>query len=93
VPAAVDYLLLQELFKNADGIYSSTYMHKGRGAKLALGPVWDFDRAMGNSDYGPSSRLRGLMLSDRTWAERLYRDRGFTRAGAPLARAAPRRPR
>jgi hypothetical protein len=82
VPAAVDYMLLQELFKNADGFYSSTYMHKGRGAKLALGPVWDFDRAMGNSDYGRSSSLPGFMLSGRSWAERLYRDRGFSRAMA-----------
>lgn len=82
VPAAVDYVLLQELFKNADGFFSSTYMHKGRGARLALGPVWDFDRAIGNSDYGPSSRLPGMMLWGRTWAERLYRDPGFTRAMA-----------
>jgi hypothetical protein len=80
VPAAVDFVLLQELFKNADAFYSSTYMHKGRGAKLALGPVWDFDRAMGNSNYGRSSVLPGLMLPDRTWAQRLYRDREFTRA-------------
>jgi CotH kinase protein len=82
VPAAVDFVLLQELFKNADGFFSSTYMHKGRGAKLALGPVWDFDRAMGNSDYGASSRLPGLMVANRTWVERLYLDRGFTRAMA-----------
>jgi hypothetical protein len=78
VPAAVDYVLLQELFKNEDGFYSSTYMHKGRGAKLAIGPVWDFDVAMGNSIHGRSRHLDGLMLSDRTWTERLYRKTAFT---------------
>jgi hypothetical protein len=77
VPAAVDYVLLQELFKNEDGVYSSTYMHKGPGAKLALGPVWDFDVAMGNSIHGRSRHLPGLMLPDRTWTERLYRKPAF----------------
>jgi CotH kinase protein len=79
VPSAVDYVLLQELFKNEDGFYSSTYLHKGRGAGLAFGPVWDFDVAMGNSIHGRSRHLPGLMLPDRTWAERLYRKRGFAR--------------
>jgi hypothetical protein len=79
VPAAVDYVLLQELFKNEDGFYSSTYLHKGRGGKLVMGPVWDFDVAMGNSIHGRSRHLPGLMLPDRTWTERLYRKRGFTR--------------
>jgi hypothetical protein len=34
---------------------------------------------MGNSDYGPSRRLRGWMLARRDWAERMYRDRRFMR--------------
>ena len=59
--------------------------------RLHLGPVWDFDISMGNSDYGPSSRLEGWMLARRDWAERLYRDRRFTApARRPLARAAAR---
>ena len=79
VPSAVDYVLLQELFKNEDGFYSSTYLHKGRGEGLAFGPVWDFDVAMGNSAHGRSRHLRGLMLPERTWTERLYRKPAFTR--------------
>ena len=79
VPSAVDYLLLQELFKNEDAFYSSTYFHKGRGERLAMGPVWDFDVAMGNSIHGRSRHLPGLMLPERTWTERLYRKPGFTR--------------
>jgi hypothetical protein len=76
--AAVDFALVNELFKNEDGFHASTYMAL-RGGKLHLGPVWDFDISMGNSDYGPSSRLRGWMLARRDWAERLYADRRFTR--------------
>jgi hypothetical protein len=77
--SAVDFALLNELFKNQDGFHASTYMAQHEDGRLRLGPVWDFDIAMGNSDYGPSRRLRGWMLAGRDWAERLYRDRRFTR--------------
>jgi hypothetical protein len=80
-PSAVDFALLNELFKNQDGFHASTYMALA-GDRLQLGPIWDFDISMGNSDYGPSRRLRGWMLARRDWAERLYRDRGFRRAMA-----------
>jgi hypothetical protein len=76
-PAAIDFALVNELFKNQDGFHASTYMAL-RGGRLHLGPVWDFDISMGNSDYGPSRRLEGWMLAERDWAERLYRDRRFT---------------
>jgi hypothetical protein len=81
VPSAVDFVLLNELFKNEDGFHASTYMALA-GGRLHLGPVWDFDISMGNSDYGPSRRLGGWMLAKRDWAERLYRDRDFRRAMA-----------
>ncbi len=76
--SAVDFALVNELFKNQDAFHASTYMAL-RGGKLQLGPVWDFDISTGNSDYGPSSRLEGWMLAEADWAERLYRDRRFTR--------------
>jgi hypothetical protein len=77
--AAVDFALLNELFKNQDGFHASTYLALHADGRLRPGPVWDFDISMGNSDYGPSRRLRGWMLARRDWAERLYRDRAFTR--------------
>ena len=75
--SAVDFALINELFKNEDGFHASTYMAL-RGGKLHLGPVWDYDISMGNSDYGESRKLRGWMLIGRDWAERLYRDERFT---------------
>jgi hypothetical protein len=80
--SAVDFALLNELFKNEDGFHGSTYMALGADGRLHLGPIWDFDISMGNSDYGPSRRLRGWMLARRDWAERLYRDRTFRSAMA-----------
>jgi hypothetical protein len=79
VASAVDFALVNELFKNEDGFHGSTYMSLHADGRLHLGPVWDFDIAMGNSDYGPSRRLKGWMLRRRDWAERMYRDRAFTR--------------
>ncbi len=45
--------------------------------RLRLGPLWDFDIAMGNSTYGPSRLLGGWMLEYRDWAEKMYNDRSF----------------
>jgi len=81
--AAVDYILLQELFKNQDAFLSSTFAHKGSGDKLAFGPVWDFDIALGNSNFGRSAHLGGWLLTPRAarpWASRLYDDPGFLAA-------------
>ena len=56
--AAIDFALVTELFKNEDGFHASTFMAL-RDGKLHLGPVWDYDISMGNSDYGPACRLEG----------------------------------
>jgi CotH kinase protein len=79
--AAVDYLLVQELFKNQDAMGASTFMTVA-GGRLRLGPVWDFDFSSGNSHRAPSRFLHGWMAAERPWAERLYADRGFRRAMA-----------
>ena len=50
-PSWVDYILLNEAFRNNDVFYSSTYLHKKKNGKLFAGPVWDFNIAMGNIDY------------------------------------------
>jgi hypothetical protein len=76
--AAVDFLLVQELFKNQDAMEASTFMTGDRG-RLRLGPVWDFDFSSGNSKRAPSRHLHGWMAAERPWAERLYADRGFRR--------------
>jgi hypothetical protein len=81
--AAVDYVLLNELFRNADTFRNSTYMHKGVGEKLALGPLWDFDHAIGNDGDAEDNLLEGWQYLSRPntylWAQRLYAHRGFRR--------------
>jgi hypothetical protein len=78
--SAIDFVLINELFKNQDAFHASTFLARGAGGRWQLGPVWDFDISAGNSDYGPSATLKGSMLDRRPWARRLYADRAFVRA-------------
>ncbi|MCE1196723.1 CotH kinase family protein, partial [bacterium] len=53
VDSFIDWLILEELFKNQDSMFlSSVFFSRARGGKLTMGPVWDFDLSAGNSDYG-----------------------------------------
>jgi hypothetical protein len=78
--SAVDFILVNELFKNQDAFHASTFLARGAGGLWQLGPVWDFDISAGNSDYGASATLKGSMLDRRPWARRLYADAAFVRA-------------
>lgn len=44
----VDHHLLNTFACNPDAFVRSAYFTKDRGGKLAAGPVWDFDRALGS---------------------------------------------
>lgn len=57
----------------------STYAHRRPQGRLVLGPIWDFDVAMGNASSGPARSAQGWIGIQRPWAERLYADRGFAR--------------
>ncbi|CAN5545708.1 hypothetical protein BH20ACT17_BH20ACT17_00580 [soil metagenome] len=78
--AAVDYVLLQELFRNPDAFQASTFMAKGAGERLKLGPIWDLDTAMGNSRRGTFASTSGWISRDRAWGSRLLADPQFRRA-------------
>jgi hypothetical protein len=78
--AAVDYVLLNELFKNQDAFYSSTYVHLRTDGKLAMGPVWDFDLSTGNTVEPSISAPEGWLLADRPWAGALLADPDFRTA-------------
>jgi hypothetical protein len=80
--SAVDHLLLNELFKNQDGMFASAFLHAPHpSAPLRLGPIWDFDIAMGARGRVPFGRSStGWMLGNRPWASALYGDRAFMSA-------------
>ena len=52
--ALVDYMIMTEFCKNADGYYYSTYFTKNRADiddRLTFGPLWDHDLVFGNTIY------------------------------------------
>ncbi len=81
VESFVDFHWLVEVAKNADGYWYSQYMHKDRGGKLAMGPVWDWDNAFANPFFGPHAtngwRFEAAMDPDYTWYRRLFEDPDF----------------
>ena len=60
--AFVDYFIINELFKNVDAYRISTYMHKGRGQTLRMGPVWDYDLSSANSFGLGANRADGWIF-------------------------------
>lgn len=55
IDSVVDTYIVEELFKNKDDGWDSFYLYfdAGKeGAKLHLGPIWDFDLTGGNTDNG-----------------------------------------
>ena len=48
VPSFVDHFILNEITGNPDAYRLSTFLHKDRGGKLRMGPVWDFNIGFGN---------------------------------------------
>lgn len=60
VQSFINYFLVNEICKNQDAYRLSTYFHKDRDSinpLIKIGPVWDFNISMGNTNYcvGPSS--------------------------------------
>jgi hypothetical protein len=66
----IDYFIVNELARNADGFKKSVFFHKdkdSKGGKLKAGPVWDFDWAWKN--------IYGCSICDQTdgsgWAHQV----------------------
>lgn len=90
----IDFMIINELTRNVDGYRLSTYMYKDRDSidmRLKMGPVWDFNLAIGNADYCNGSSISGwaynfnLVCPDDFWVnhfwwKRLLSDPAFSRA-------------
>ncbi len=49
----VDFFLINEICRNVDGYRISTYLHKDRNGKLAMGPIWDLNIGYDTGDRVP----------------------------------------
>lgn len=78
VAAAVDWYLVNEFVKNVDSnFFSSVWLYKPRGGKLTFGPVWDFDLAMGNANFGTGNDPTGWRTRSAAWFTRMFEDPAF----------------
>ena len=77
VDSAVNYYIINELFKNVDGASASFYLYKKRDGKLFFGPVWDFDLALGDAGYGDVDKTYGWHIRNASWFTRLFQDPTF----------------
>jgi hypothetical protein len=71
VNSFIDYFLVNELARSADGFKKSVFFHKDKnsnGGKLKAGPVWDFDWAWKNMD-GVCTYFEGY--SGAGWAHQI----------------------
>ena len=68
LPSFVNYFLLNETVRNVDGYLLSTYFYKdkdSKGGKLTMGPIWDFNIALGNANYADGWKPQGWAFSAR----------------------------
>jgi hypothetical protein len=62
----VDYLIVNEITKNADAYKFSTYLYKDRDDKegrLHYGPLWDYDLAFGNTLFQQAGLTNGWQFA------------------------------
>jgi hypothetical protein len=78
IESFVDWYLINEITKNNDAIFfTSCYMNLKPGEKLKMGPVWDFDLAIGNVDYNNNDVPEGFWIKDAAWINRMFLDPEF----------------
>jgi hypothetical protein len=76
----INWYLVNELLKNNDAIFfSSVFMYKDRNAKLSIGPIWDFDLAIGNINYNGNNDPNGWWIKQSIWINRLFDDPAFVK--------------
>ena len=80
VDSFVDYYIINEFFKNTDAGLLSTYFYKDYQGKLKAGPIWDFNKSLGNhnEEIGTPYDYTSFFMINRPWFDRLMEDKSFT---------------
>jgi hypothetical protein len=87
IDSFADHMLMAEMSRDVDAYVLSTYMHKSRDGRLNMGPIWDFNGALGNADYFESWETEGWHYENSEfpadnpngfhWYEQLLADADF----------------
>lgn len=80
----IDYVVINELTKNADSYLYSTYFHKDRDdhdGRIKFGPLWDYDLGFGNTIFQNGDKRTGWQFAvptnNRLKLTRLFQDTGL----------------
>ena len=76
VNSFIDYMLINEFFKNSDAGTHSTYFYKDVRGKIHMGPVWDFNNSANNYVEEIYSH-ENFLFYDKTWYDMLFKDENF----------------
>jgi hypothetical protein len=79
VDSWIDFHVLEVLSGNVDALTYSTFFYKPRAGKITYGPHWDFDRALGSTDYRDAEprRWNTGRFFHAPWWGRLFSDPDF----------------
>ncbi len=81
----VDHHILNVVMFNVDALHLSAYFHKPRHGRITMGPLWDFDRALGSTDgrdfnpthFGRSASEMSVDFFNDAWWKRMFTDPDF----------------
>lgn len=79
----VDFFIINELSRNIDGYFLSTFFYKdkdSKGGKLCMGPIWDFNLTFGIPYYRDGFKINGFQVKinpNTLWWDRLLQDPSF----------------
>jgi hypothetical protein len=77
VESFIDWYLVNEITKNIDATVTSAFMYyDGERKKYCMGPIWDFDIALGNY-VGAGEYTNGFYITRAVWVNRLFTDPAF----------------
>lgn len=79
IDSFINYYWVQEIFKNTDVMYASTYLYRDVGGKIKIGPVWDFDLSLGAYMSNATEYPQGWYVYNRKMYERLFQNPDFTK--------------
>ncbi len=87
VKSFVDFHWIVEFAKQIDGYRLSNYLHKDRGGKIFMDPIWDWNLSFGNANYLDGGLTNGWYYALITPAQHMYLDRlvgdGSSNTGDP----------
>ena len=82
VDSLIDFCIMQDYFKVADGFSFSTYFYKDKGGKLMAGPMWDADYSMGNFNFSKFGIMcdsyREFLIPRTKWISNIFLDPYFS---------------